>query len=91
MTAHAVTRALQVTCFGLGAALVTMYFSAHPLATDDRQWPVHRFSVVRAAGAAELAIMRHHHLRTQACNESDPDTCSDAARVPAPAKTASVR
>lgn len=91
MTAHSVSRALQVTCFGLAAALVIMYFSAGPLATDNRQWPVHRFAVVRAAGAAELMIMRHHRLRTQACDESDPVTCSDEARVAMPAKSASVR
>lgn len=91
MTAHAVSRALQATCLGLGAALVTMYFNARPLAPDDRQWPVHRFEVVRAAGAAELTIMRHHRLRTQACAESDLVTCSNGARIPVPAKTASVR
>lgn len=91
MTAHAVTRALQATCLGLGAALVIMYFNARPLAPDDRERPVHRFEVVRAAGAAELTIMRHHRLRARACDQSDPATCRDEAPVPVIARSASVR
>lgn len=91
MTAHAVTRALLVTYLALGAALVIMYYSTRPLATDDRQWPVHRFSAVRAAGAAELTILRDHRLRTEACDETGPVACGHEARVPVPAQSASVR
>lgn len=91
MTFRSVSRALQVTCCGLGAALVVIYFSTLQFATDDRQWPEHRYSVVRAASAAELTIMRNHRLRAQACDEPDSVVCSDEGRVPAPEKIASVR
>lgn len=91
MSAHAVSGALRVTCLALGAALIGIYFSARPHATDDRPRPVQRLSAVRAAGAAELTIMRDHRLRTLACQESDAVACRDEARARVPAESASVR